>query len=273
MTALSRTWPRLGAALSLTGLFALLFLPAEVWASRSTTTKSTSTWSSTGKVNRTEAPYNYSYSTDNDNGLQEIDAYVFSRDEGHWRSGSGSTDDWNDAEDVRARTNVEPLLWFRRGRDQYVITDHGILDRLAEALKPQEELGKRQGELGRRQGELGRLQGELGQKQGRLGRMQADVSRRQALLSARMTAASMRDVDTGDLERAQRDLQEQQNEISDLQSELGEQQSKLGERQAALGQQQAALGQEQARVSKEANRKIDALVREAMSRGLAKSVD
>src|SRR5262245_66151986 len=122
MTALSRTWPRFGAALPLAGLFALLFMPSEVWAGKTGTT----TWSSSGKTSRTESRNgrgsNYSYSTDAD-GTAETDAYVYSRDDGHWKSGSGSTRDWSDAEDARSRENTSgPMLWLRRDGQQHVHT-------------------------------------------------------------------------------------------------------------------------------------------------------
>src|SRR5205814_667881 len=139
--------------------------PTETWAGDRTgrSTSTTSTWSSSdSKMTRSErsrgGKYSYGYTSDSD-GSKETDAYVFFRDHGHWTIGGGSTRDWNVAKEVTERLDADPVLWFRHGDDQYVVTDRDLLDRLIEAMKPQEELGKRQGELGRRQGELGQLQG------------------------------------------------------------------------------------------------------------------
>jgi len=273
MSRSPRSWSRaLAAALtSLIALSALVILrplPAQA-GEKHRTTKSTRSESRT--------PYGYSYSStttrDGDDGDAEIDAWVFSRDNGHWRNVSGSTEDINEAEDLRHELGDKPLFWFRRDGERYLITDPDLLRQIAAKFAPQEELGKRQGELGRRQGELGRLQGELGGKQGELGRMQARLSARQALLSTQVSTLSLRGRETSPLERELAEVSRQQDELGDLQNELGRQQNELGERQGALGERQSALGREQSRVAKQVNQDLGELTRKAIADGRAQRVE
>ena len=274
---------RLAAAvLTLIALFALLFLfTTGSWAGGSRRSSTSSSWTSghsSSKTIRTESrtPHSYGYTQttrddDEEDGPAAVDAYVFSRDQGHWRNGSGSERDWREAEDLRDRIADDPLLWFRRGHDRYMVTDTELLKRFAEAMRPQEILGQKQGELGRQQGELGQLQGELGRQQGKLGVMQASLARRRAALSLRI--ASQDDASSEALDRERRAIASHEDEIQDLQSEIGDQQSRLGERQSALGEQQSELGRQQSEAAKEVARALDELTREAIRRGLAKPIE
>jgi len=259
--------------IALAGLFSLFFMTAgEVWAGSHTTS---TTWSDSKSSQKARKSYGYSYTTDDadHDGPNEVDAYVYTRDDGHSRSGSGDTRDWKEAEALREEMDARSMLWFRRGDDRYIITDARLLDQVEEIMQPQLELGKQQGELGRRQGELGRLQGELGRKQGQLGRMQSEIARRHASLVARLAAANVDGRDSDLLDQEQEAIARQQQEISELQSELGEKQSKLGERQSVLGERQSELGRQQAKVSKEVQRQLEALALKAIDDGLAKPVD
>ena len=169
--------------MSLLALLALALLPP--WSAgageRSKHPASTTTWSSSGsssKSVRTEirdkngTSYSFTDSDDQDSdGPAEVHAYVLWSDD-HSRTGSGSMNDWRDAEDTRRDADESVAFWFRRGDDRYLITDPGLLRQVDEMFAPQRELGRRQGLLGRKQGEFGRLQGDLGRKQGELGRLQ-----------------------------------------------------------------------------------------------------
>lgn len=154
---------------------------------------------------------------------------------------AGKANDWSRAQALR-RGN-EPLLYVRQGGAAYVIRDAEVLARADALLKPQRELGARQGALGAQQGELGRQQGALGAQQAQLGSLMADTSVRRA----------------GDLGAQM--------------GELGRRQSALGAQQAELGKRQAALGAEQARLASLARPQFEALVADAIRRGLAQRVD
>jgi len=150
----------------------------------------------------------------------------------------------NDWSRVQAlRQGNQPLLYVRQGAAGYVIRDPAVIAQAEAIMKPQRELGARQGALGAQQGELGRQQGALGSRQARLGGAMAARGTR----GAEALAAQMR--------------------------ELGRQQAALGERQAALGDRQAALGDQQSRLAAQAKPKFEALVAEAIRRGLAQRVN
>jgi len=264
--------PVLGLTLALAACLGLI--PA---VSRAGEAKhSTTTWSSSSSGRRTETrretPRGYSYSSettsddDDADGPAEVDAWTFSRNEGHWRDTNGSERDWQDAQDAIDHIDGD-VLWFRRGTDRYVVTDAAALHQVAEIFAPQEELGHRQGELGARQGELGRLQGDLGRKQGELGRIQAQISRVQAVVALQR---ARRGDGADDVDGDRAEMERQQREASELQAELGAQQSLLGERQSALGAQQAELGREQTRVAKEVAAALGKLTRELVDDGRAK---
>jgi hypothetical protein len=154
---------------------------------------------------------------------------------------SGSTDDIGRARALRR--GEEALLYVRKDGVAYVIRDPSTLAQAREFFRPEAELGARQGELGRRMGELGRQQGELGTEQGRLGALEAKATPREAA------------------------------QLAIQQGELGRRQDVLGQQQDALGRQQDALGREQERFTRIAQEKLQALVAEAIRRGLAQRVD
>lgn len=156
-------------------------------------------------------------------------------------SWNSSGDDWRRVQALR-RGN-EPLLYVRQGGSAYVIRDAGVLARADAIMKPQRDLGARQGALGAQQGELGRRQGMIGAEQGRLGARMADASvRRSDAVAAQM-------------------------------EELGRRQAALGAQQEALGRRQSALGAEQSRLAERARPQFEALVADAIRRGLAERVN
>jgi hypothetical protein len=154
---------------------------------------------------------------------------------------SGSNIDFQRVEALRA--GKSSLLYVRRNGVGYVIRDAAILARAEAIMRPQQELGARQGELGAQQGELGGRQGALGAEQGRLGAQMADSTPRQMA------------------------------ELAGKQAELGRRQSELGAQQAALGKRQAELGKQQAHLARLAQPQFEALVKEALRRGVAQRVD
>ena len=154
---------------------------------------------------------------------------------------SGSSDDLSRARALRVGN--EALLYVRQGGAAYVIRDPATLHQARALFEPQEALGAQQAELGSRQAELGSRQAALGSQQAELGSRQADATPSQAA-----------------------DLARQQSELAQRQGELGQQ-------QAALGEQQSALGREQSRLARVAQDQLEALVADAMRRGLAQRVD
>jgi hypothetical protein len=111
------------------------------------------------------------------------------------------------------------------------------------SVKPQAEMGARQAELGSRQAALGSKQAALGAQQAHLGALQADAR------------------------------PSEQDELGRQQDALGRQQDELGKQQSALGEQHDALGREQDRLGRIARDKFDALLADALKRGVAQRVD
>ncbi|WP_431635301.1 M56 family metallopeptidase [Dyella sp. KULCS107] len=159
------------------------------------------------------------------------------------------------------RKHDEPLLWFRRGDQAYVIRDAALLARAKALYAPVTALGREQGRLGGRQGELGGRQGGLGAQQGELGRQQAELASEQAELAA-----------SNNREPRMAALRSRLQALQAKQEALGEQQATLGRQQAALGEQQAALGKRQAEASEQASRGMSKLLDEAIAKGLAQPV-
>lgn len=208
---------------------------------------------------------------------------------------------------ARARAHQkgdEPLLWFRRDGQEYIVRDPALHARLIELFRPQEELGRQQGELGERQGELGRQQGELGSRQGELGEQQGKIGSQRGLIAAeravaeaqravaessraeqatteqrrreaeRLTEERRREVErlTVEAEKKSRDLSREQDALGSRQEELGRQQEALGRKQEELGRQQEALGRKQEEASRRADVEIKALMRQAIDSGAAQKV-
>jgi Skp family chaperone for outer membrane proteins len=122
--------------------------------------------------------------------------------------------------------------YVTRGDKAYLIKDAAILRQLADAYKPQTELGAKQAELGSQQAALGAQQAALGAEQARI-----------AL--------------SGD---------------DEAQKRLGRRQGELGKQQSELGRRQSELGRQQEEASRAAERKVAALLDTAIRSGAAKEV-
>jgi hypothetical protein len=168
---------------------------------------------------------------------------------------SGSTDDITRARALRHGN--EALLYARVNGVAYIIRDPATLRSAAAIFRPQAELGAKQAELGAQQAELGAQQAKLGAQQAKLGAQQAHLGALQS--------------DARPSEQAE--YGRQQDELGKQQDALGHQQSALGEQQNALGEKRNALGREQDRLGKIAREKFDALLSDAIRRGLAQRVN
>lgn len=168
---------------------------------------------------------------------------------------SGSTDDITRARSLRHGN--EALLYARVNGVAYIIRDPETLRSAGAIFRPQAEMGSKQAELGSRQAELGSRQAALGAQQAALGAKQAHIGALQS--------------DARPSEQAE--YGRQQDELGRQQDALGRQQDELGKQQDALGQQQDALGREQDRLGRIARDKFDALLADAMRRGLAQRVN
>jgi bla regulator protein BlaR1 len=177
----------------------------------------------------------------------------------------------------RARKLLGPgekeILWFRHGGKEYVVRDPRTLAAAFALFAPQEELGKQQADLGSHQAELGSRQAALGAEQAKLGAKQARLGAEQARVVRDEGRATSEGREINDrLARQQDDLSKQQDDLGRQQDELGKKQDALGKQQDELGAQQDELGAQQDKLAKEADEKFQALLSDAISRGLATEV-
>jgi len=177
------------------------------------------------------------------------------------------------------RQRGEPLLWFRHGKQAYVIRDQGYVQRAKAAFAPVAALGKEQGKLGGEQGRLGGEQGRLGGEQGRLGAREGALGMRQAALATREAeidamAAEGKSADSiasarASLKASTDAIDKERAELEHQQDALAKQQEALGQKQEALGQEQEALGERQEKASAAANQQLSRILDEAIAKGLA----
>ncbi|KFE60815.1 M56 family metallopeptidase [Hyalangium minutum] len=190
---------------------------------------------------------------------------------------AGSTSDLRRARALS--TGGKDLIFVRRGDKSYVIRDPKILSQMRAAFEPQTKLGSQQAELGNKQAGLGTKQAELGQKQAALGMKQAQLGMKQAELSlqhariATQADEAARDRQDQEFEKQQEALEKEQEALEKEQEALSQEQEKLGDQQEKLGEEQEKLGEQQEKLAHEGERKLKALIDEAVSKGLAEPLD
>ena len=174
---------------------------------------------------------------------------------------SGTDNDLATAQ--RLHQGNEPMLWFRRGDQAYLIRDSGYIQRAKAAYAPVRALATQQGQLGRQQGQLGGKQGALGTRQGALGTRQGQLASQEA----RLAVQSGQDRSSAALEAQRATLEARQSELGRQQDKLGREQQALGRQQEALGAQQEALGKRQQQATEQADQQISKLLDEAIAHG------
>ncbi len=177
------------------------------------------------------------------------------------------------------RTGGKALLFVRKGDKSYVIRDAKMLEQMRAAFEPQTKLGAQQSELGKKQADLGVKQAEFGQKQAALGLKQAQLGMKHAELSLQMARASTqsdeaaRERQEKELEKSEEALEKEQEALEQQQEALSKEQEALGRQQEALGREQEKLGQQQEALAREGEKKLKALIDEALRKGLAERTD
>jgi bla regulator protein BlaR1 len=187
------------------------------------------------------------------------------------------------AEAGRQRANAsEPLLWFRRDGQEYVIRDQETIEAVEALARPMRELGERQGALGHEQGKLGERQGKFGAQQRELGQQMGELSAKLNSINAQQMEISAKEMRAGksereSLERQQAEIERQARKVSEQiealgrrQDDLGREQEALGREQERFGRQQEELGAQQEEASRRMERQLRELIERAISTGRAK---
>jgi bla regulator protein blaR1 len=195
-------------------------------------------------------------------------AYVLVRPATRSQTGSGNSEDFQEASELRDRYRSD-FLYLRRDRDRYVIHDPAVMRRVDDIIEPQELLGRQQGLLGRQQGRLGREQARLGREQGELGARQGRLGTEQGRLGTEMARRVAGGEDTDDLSRRMEAIGREQDALGARQSEIGLHQERLGREQEQLGQRQSALGAQQAKVAREIQAQLAVLLDQSLETGIA----
>ncbi|WP_426755347.1 M56 family metallopeptidase [Myxococcus sp. Y35] len=179
------------------------------------------------------------------------------------------------------------ILFVRRKGEAFIIRDAATLKSVREALTSTRALGESQSKLGEKQSELGRQQAALGQKQATLGHEQGGLGRKLGDLAYQQSGLHLEESRLGSLPEAERasrraelkkqeaELEKQMKVIETQMAELARKMESLGEEQHKLSEKQHALHEEQAKLSaqhqarmQEAEKKVHALIDEALSKGL-----
>lgn len=180
----------------------------------------------------TASGYRYGYST----GGESNDAYVYVH--GSNATMSGDTGDLKRARAIQKRMSGD-YIWFRRGTEDFVVTDPLILESFNVIFAPQDEFSAQQDRLSEWQDRLSAWQDRLTAALERITDAQVD--------HPGSAAAS-----AGSIEQ----LSGQQAEVARLQSEVGEEQAKLGEAEG--------------RFATESTAQVRALLNDARAKGLAR---
>jgi beta-lactamase regulating signal transducer with metallopeptidase domain len=163
------------------------------------------------------------------------------------------------------RKNGEPLVFFRRGGQSYVIQDQAFVARARTAYAPVTAIAQEQGKLGGEQGRLGGQQGAVGAREGALGMREAAIAQREASLDMRESQGKSGDAAAG--ERA--GIKAETAEIERERAELERQQNAMDRQLEALDKQQEALGRRQQEATTRANEQMTKLLDEALAKGVA----
>lgn len=198
------------------------------------------------------------------------DAWVLLKGDSSEGIQSGSRGDRSRASSYRRGS--EPLFWFRRGSEEFVIRDRATLEAIEALFKPQRELGQRMGALGSRQGELGAEQGKLGAQQGEMGAKQAAIAAQQVAMTAKEMRTAEREAQESALRSERQQLEQQMRALGDRQRELGRKQEALGELQRELGRQQDALGKQMRELTVRVATELKSLVDQSIGNGGAERV-
>ncbi|MES2521739.1 MAG: M56 family metallopeptidase [Gemmatimonadota bacterium] len=196
---------------------------------------------------------------------------------------SGSSGDVSRARQYRR--SGEPLLWFRRDGQEYIVRDEKVLREVEELWAPVSRVGQEQGKVGAKQGEIGAEQGRHGAQQGKvgaklgvLGARQGVIGAQLGLLSAResegVSASERREIEREreKLERDMRQLEVEMRAVNDEMRNVAPPSRRLGEDMEKLGREMEVLGAQMETASKRANAGMRTLMERAVRSGAAEAV-
>ncbi len=188
-------------------------------------------------------------------------------------SGSWDSSDEADVKELREKFG-QHFAWFWQGRNEYVVTDAGVLAELQEAMAPQEEVNRMQNEVNKQQSVVNQHQATVNQAQNSVNAIQDAVNRRQHLIDELQSAKGNDDL-IRKLEAALAQLRASKGEVNDQdaanreQAKVNEMQVRVNEEQGKVNEQQHKVNEEQQRVSAKYEGRIEQILDSAERRHLA----
>ncbi|MEW9571834.1 M56 family metallopeptidase [Rhodanobacter sp. Si-c] len=186
----------------------------------------------------------------------------------------------------RLPKNGDPLFWIRRGNKVYLVRDPATIEQAKRILAPVSGLSHQQIGLAAQERAAARQNAGIAMRTAELARTQVELAGKQTELAAqaRMAAAAARSGQDGVDTAQQRAIEAKQHAIDAQQAELDRRlaalQAQQDGHQRVLDQQQAALDKQLAVQSRQlreaadkANRAMDQLIDEVITKGLTKPVD
>jgi beta-lactamase regulating signal transducer with metallopeptidase domain len=201
-------------------------------------------------------------------------------DEAIWQGSSG-----DHARAKRHQRGDEPLLWFTRGDEEFVVREPKVIAEAERIWEPVGDLGGEMGALGGKMGALGGRQGEFGAKQGAFGAEQGILGARMGALGLKQAELALKRLqelendEREEIEREQRNVDEQMRELSRQMEKLGEQMRQfempmkdLQREMEPLGKEMEKLGKQMEELAHRAKADMEALIERALKDGVAEKV-
>lgn len=187
----------------------------------------------------------------------------------------------------RERKGSEPLLWFRRGNQAYVVRDTATIDHARDAYAPIHEIASIEGRIAGEQSRIASIQSRIASREGELAAQQGELAaRHSALESQRVQLQSQRAVLESRPGVTQADLRDMDTQIRMLDNEIlavtsrartpgddhefQQQQQELARQERELERQQQALEERQRNENSKADSQMEKLLDDAIARGVAK---
>ena len=173
------------------------------------------------------------------------------------KNGKSIMENWDGSDDQSLFHKAGPdRFYVKKDGKLYVITDRASIAGVKKAMEPVMKIAAQQTAIGDQQTKIGNQQTKVGDKQAKLGEEMGKIGEQMG------NQPSQDEMDK---------LQARMNELQKQMDALSKEMDGPSKQQDALGRKQDALGKQQDKASAEAETKINRIIDDAFSRGLAKS--
>ena len=191
------------------------------------------------------------------------------------RSGDNITMSGDTRDIVRARSFRQgngPMLWFREGRQEYVVRDPDTLAQLEAVWKPGRELDAAEEKLDHQHDGLDSKHEQLESKRDALESRRDDLADRESELADRASEDDVSPATRAELDKQRRSLQQQRQALAGEMRALERPMKELRTQMEGIQRQLEALHQKQKIASNKEEAEVRALFRRAITAGTAKPV-